>query len=451
MKQVDIRVRVDGDTLTLINKKKENSTYLSCVARLGWLSDKKLGQADSLQNYIRLPQAVKDTFEDRYCTLVNEQTGAFLDVLVDEAVSEDGERMQMTGYVARLLGATADTVPVVCRQNSVTFSRQRLQVLDNIKDDVIVLPKGTYIEQVVDEFRLFEVINTLTNDSIYVRSDRLRFEKNLKPEEIRINKKQRDMLSDNIPGRLTKAQWAKLTTVEQTTDTEEAVIQEAYRRVYQNEGLGYTLRISIDEMDYTTRQRVKKGISYALGEAVLVRPVMESFHHQARKGLARRLADFYVGKSTLSLDCRRPHECDENTDIVRMSHNNMQILGIQPMDRIILQHKERTVSCHVLPYDVGQYGRTNIPGVVELAVGIPAHLRKELGIPDIQSSVKVDRDTVFIFKKSFNEQLVPLILTLVSLKFFEQLPWYFTVLILLLVIPVVMYITLSSKRNMRSK
>ena len=126
----------------------------------------------------------------------------------------------------------------------------------------------------------------------------------------------------------------------------------------------------------------------------------------------------------------------------------MRFLGIGPMDKVVIQYKEKTVSCHVLPFCDEKFAYTNTPSVIELSIGIPAHVRRKLGVTDIQSSVKVNRDTAFIFKSSFNEQLVPLILTLLSLRFFEDIAWYFSVLLVLVLVPIVMYITLSSKRNM---
>ena len=68
-----------------------------------------------------------------------------------------------------------------------------------------------------------------------------------------------------------------------------------------------------------------------------------------------------------------------------------------------------------------------------------------------QSAVKVDRDTWFIFRKSFNEQLIPVFLALMSLSFFQNTKWYITLMLVAMMIPLVMYITLSSKRNMRGR
>ncbi len=446
MKHPHITVSLIDNALTVCHKNDRNAAYLTAVATVGWEAQHKLGPVDSCQNHIRVPAAVKDALTEKYATLVHPTNGRFMDVVIDDTPSGD-DRMRLTRFVSRALDAQPEDSLIVAGQRICRFHTVRVQTLDNIKDDVLVVPADPYMESLMEDFCLFEVINPLTNDSIFVRQQHMVVEPALGPDEIRINKKQRNMLSDNIPHRLTHAQWTEMWEDPQLDDG----CKEAFCQAYAKDDRGYTIRTSIDEMDYGMKRHIQNYIKANLGEEILVRPVLESFRYEKKKSLYRRLCDLYVGKSTLSLNCRRPHECDENSDIVRMTENNMQYLGIEPMDRVILRYKENEVACHVLPFRDEKFGRTNTPSIIELSIGIPAHIRNQLGITDIQSSVKVDRDTRFIFKKSFNEQLVPIILTLLSLKFFEQIRWYVVLGLVAVLVPVVMYITLSSKRNMRGR
>ena len=48
-----------------------------------------------------------------------------------------------------------------------------------------------------------------------------------------------------------------------------------------------------------------------------------------------------------------------------------------------------------------------------------------------------------------NEQVVPVLLALLSLSFFERLPWWLTVGIVVLLLPVLFYLNLSARRSMR--
>lgn len=447
MKNAKTTVTLTDGILSISRKKHANTSYLSLGAEVKWIKQAKVPPVDSCQSHIRIPASLRNEIPSKYCTLVNLSNGLFTDVIIEDSVSTENGEIAMTRFTSELLGADETSDLVICRQNYLHFDSVKIQTLENIKDDVVVVPEGEHIEELKKDFRLFEIINPLTNDSIFVRPGHIICDPALKSNEIRINKKQRNMLSDNIPARLTADQWESLLSCEEA----DSKIREALLQSYLPDGEGYIISQSIDELGYGIRQFLQKFIKKSFGEELIMRPVIETFHYEKKKSLLRKLGDFFVGNSTLSLNCRRPHECDENSSIVRMSENNMQFLGIEPMDKVIIRYKENEVSCNVLPFKDDKFGKTNIPSIIELSVGIPAHIRKALKIDDIQSSVKIDRDTGFIFKKSFNEQLVPIILAILSLKFFEDLPWWGSLLIISALIPVVMYITLSSKRNMRGK
>ena len=447
MKSVETKITLNNNIPTISRKKHINTTGLSFVARAKGDFKVKLSPVDSCQACIRLPEKIKSKLNDKYCVLVNSSNGLFIDVTVDDRPTNDPQKIEMTSFVTRTIKADEQSELIICKQNCCEFDSVKMQTLNNIKDDVMVLPCGTFIEEIINEFYLFEIINPLTNDSIYIRSKHIEFEPMLKNNEIRLNKKQRNMLSDNIPTRLNGKQWDKLMESCQVDDSFKQTLSVFYAKDFS----GYTISKPIDELDYNTKRSLQKYIKDSFGEKLIVRPVLESFRYEKKKYLYRRFCDFFVGKSTLSLNCRRPHECDENSDIVRISESNMLFLGIEPMDRVVIRFKEKEIACHVLPFCDDKFERTNIPSIIELSIGIPAHIRNELKISDIQSSVKVDRDTNFIFKKSFNEQLVPIILTLLSLKFFEDLPWYFSLALVVILVPIVMYVTLSSKRNMRGR
>ena len=97
-----------------------------------------------------------------------------------------------------------------------------------------------------------------------------------------------------------------------------------------------------------------------------------------------------------------------------------------------------------------RFRRRIFPPTLHYAIGIPAHIRKKPGLYHINAAVKVDRDTSFIFKKSINEQIVPILLTLFSVNLFEDPSIWKKVLLSALLIPVVVYLNLSPKRNLRA-
>ena len=453
MEKTDISISCENEQITLRRKKDVNTSYLSLGRKVYWNGEAKITQIDSSQNLIKISEEIKKEFAGKYCTLLNAANGKFLDVvMVDSNVGkgdlfQDGNEIAITNYIKKTLEIDGKSELVLCKQNYCQFDSVGIQAIEDVRTDAVSLPSGTFIDGILNDFCLFEIINPLTNDSIFVRSKYIKIDSKQKNNQIRINRKHRNMLGDNIPTRLTFAQCNVMT--ENAETTQEA--KDALSAIYTKEKDEYTLNQAIDEMDFGIKDLVKKCMKGNLGECLIIRPVLESFHYEKRSPLYRKISDFYVGKSTLSLNCRRPHECDENANIVRMTENNMQFLGIEPMDRVIIRYKENEAACQVLPYSEEKYGRTNTPGIIEQSIGIPVHIRGQLDIPDIHSSVKVDRDTAFIFWKNINDQLVPIILTIVSLKFFEELAWYWMVGLLIILVPIVMYVSLSSTRNMRGK
>ncbi len=448
-KEIKPTVIIQNGVVSISRKKRSNSTYLEFCQQVIWNPEKDLLKPkDSCQCYIKLSADVYEKIRGNYCTVVNIDTGDFADVLVDPDVMTDcmGE-IRVTNYVKRRAGITENSRIAICTENYAEFTKVSIQKMENIKSDIVAVPEGTVSEELLRDFSLFEVINNLTNDTIFVKAKNIIVDSSLPQGAIRLNRKQRKLLSDNIPTRLSDVQWKQLMDTESVPENK----KELFAKEYRSDSRGYTIIESIEEMSFASNQAIQAVIKANFGESIILRPVIDTYRHKERRNLITVLSDIYVGRSTLTLNCRRPHECDENADIVRMTEDNMRFLGIEPMDRVIIRYKNRHLACHVLPFDEEKYTRTNLPGVIELSVGIPAHIRSQLGITDIQTSVKVDRDTAFIFRKSFNEQLVPILLALFSINIFDGLDTWLSSLVSVALIPVIMYITLSPKRNMRGK
>lgn len=204
-----------------------------------------------------------------------------------------------------------------------------------------------------------------------------------------------------------------------------------------------------DDLPYEVTRALNKLVGKYLPTNLTIRPVLQSFNNKPHRFWSR-LADFFVGKSTMPLVCRRPYDTDEGSDVVRMSKSNMKLLGIDNMDRVILRHKNKSLSVAVLEIDDNDmFYKENLPININNAIGIPVHLRKQLGITRLNAVVKVDRDTGFIFRKSINEQIVPILLTLFSVNVFRDENIWKSILLSLLAVPIVVYFNLSGKRNQR--
>ena len=203
------------------------------------------------------------------------------------------------------------------------------------------------------------------------------------------------------------------------------------------------------DISLTRKQRITLGIEGTTATLKII-PVSDSIFYTKKKSVWSHIVDFYVGKSTISLRCTRPYENDEGSDIVRLSSANMKLLGVEEMDQVVLRYKNKSKKCRVLSLDdKDEFLKTNKPTSIDLSIGVPAHIRSELGVYDLNSSVKVDRDTSVILGRSLNEQIVPILLTIFSSKTLAGGDVWVSILLSLLAIPIITYLNLSSKRKMR--
>ena len=135
-----------------------------------------------------------------------------------------------------------------------------------------------------------------------------------------------------------------------------------------------------------------------------------------------------------------------------MTKDNMAHLGIDEMDNVIISYKDKECICQVFPIeDESKLQANNLYTPIDMTIGIPLPIRTELGITDLDSTVKVDRDTAFIMKKCANEQVIPVLLALFSMNFLQDCPFYVLIIIFLVIAPIIIYVNLSSKRNSRGK
>lgn len=342
-------------------------------------------------NFEKLPQ-------DRDFVLVNPENGKY-DVIrlrVDEKM-EDTEDifLRVVAGVKKRLAYKEDQEHqlLLCGlQTSAKFTDIRRQSLENVRDDNLVMTAGAYDSLVKDSpFAFFDVVNGLTGDSFCIhRKHIIRLERSGNKEFIQLNRKHRIFLK--IEG--TNA-----------VDAKEA--------------------------------------------GIYLRPDLASLCYKRRRSPWSMLTRIFVGKSALSLMCRRPYECDESADVVRISGSNMKLLGVEEIDSVILRYHTRKVKCRVLEMDdreefASMNGENGL--LPDLSIGIPAHIRNKLGITYVDCAVKVERDTDFLFSKSLPEQIIPLLLTFTTSGLVLDMNIVFEILFAIIVV----YLNFSSKRHMRS-
>ena len=379
--------------------------------------------------------------------LINLSTNHFINVslVLSDKLAED--ECRITNYISEQLHVYENDQVLLCSYYFYSFNRVLTQKIDNIRENNLVVSPHDYraiqIELKHSPCHLFEIYNTITKESLIVKKSHIFVDDSLPQGSMRLNRKQRICLGVEVPAFLSQLQWDLL---KKNIPPEDVESMNLITTLYGPED-----HILVNNATYAQKQQAKKILDkYIQGEIHII-PVIDTLHAPDKKHFFRKLSDFYVGKSTISLICRRPYDNDEGLNVVRLSKSNMKLLGVEEMDKVFLQYKKRKISCRVLELDKeAAFLNTNLPVPVELAIGVPAHLRKKLGVTDLNSVIKIDRDTGFIFRRSMNEQVVPILLTLFSTSLFSSLSAILPIVLSIVAVPIVVFFNLSSKRNMRA-
>ncbi|NLN71591.1 MAG: hypothetical protein GX137_02215, partial [Thermoplasmatales archaeon] len=208
--------------------------------------------------------------------------------------------------------------------------------------------------------------------------------------------------------------------------------------------------------EFSERHSVSECLSkYDINKYVLF-PLFLSKEDHLGEGALTRISNFFIGNSEIMLRSCRPYNSDEGSRIIRMSCENMKMIGIDESDQIILETGYSSVKVRAFSFENEDLAReTNNIGRIfdnQSIVGIPVNIRREINLSDIGSTVRVKRDTTFVLKKNLNIQLISLVLLFIS--FFQVATTMFeplaaTGLSLLFIIcgyPLILYFVLSRER-----
>lgn len=438
MKNKKVTLERNEGTVCIKYKRHINNSQLQNCKKVCYTSTIK----SSILNTVGVSKEVYNILKGLGLILFNPCNGKYIDIVIIP-INVNSNEIKVANHVKEVLDLSEGDELMLIKNNTFCFSNIKIQKIENIKEDNVVISSQDINEKFIelDKFSFFHFFNYYTGDSIIVKKSHIHIDASLKRGTILLNKKQRTFLGLELPKHIANSYWEEIISKIPKDNIEDLnLLMEAYPTS------DHFLK---NDLEYETKQKLQKIITNYCEPRLSLVPVVDSYCQKNRRGF-KAIADFYVGKSTLSLLCRRPYESDEGSDIVRMSSSNMNLLGISEMDKIIIKYKDKSVRCRVLELDDEKaFLDSNLPTSLNYAIGIPVHIRKKLGLCDINSAVKVDRDTSFIFKKSINEQIIPILLTIFSINLFDDPTIWKKVLISLLSIPIIVYLNLSSKRNMR--
>lgn len=406
------------------------------------------------------------------------------------------DEIAVTKHVQRTLklAGRADREVFMQKAPYMRFDKIRVQSIDKVSSEDVVISARAIGEsstrELFESASLFGIKDVITNQSFIVKANHLVIDDSLDTGVIKLNRRQRILLGERLPCRLegelrqrvvayiaAEAQNAEASSGLGTGSDETQDVRAAERRCVDQEERADQVEcadqvertfcgLAILEKAYPAHEPIRQdGLSHpeevylrgvferCFPPSVVIKPIISGKKKRnIFKRIGRWIANLYVGKSTLSLMCRRPYVNDENDRVVRMTKDNMAHLGVEEMDNIIVSYKDKECICQVFPIeDDNKLRANNLYTPVDMTIGIPLPIRTELGITDLDSTVKVDRDTAFIMKKCANEQVIPVLLALFSMNFLQDYPLYVPIVIFLVIAPIIIYVNLSSKRNSRGK
>ena len=435
-------ITLQNDKIVLSHKKHKDENQLQMLSSM-----KIVGKITRFRlNTIALPKAMFEQLKCKTVGVFNAQNGKYMDVvLVADDTLQTGE-LKTTNNMLDFLQLTIQDECTLCLNRNLVFDKVMTQKVELIPEDYVTVSASDMCDNGFDMFinahTQFEITNSLTNESFILKRSHIKVDKTLPKGAIRLNRKQRCFLNSDLLQYLTTEQIDEILSSTATQEELQTVFE-----VYPKDK-DYELQ---SHLPFELQKSAFAIIKKILKPVITLHPVVESFGYKYKRGLAQAIADMYVGKSTVALMCKRPYESDESSNVVRMTNSNMKLLGLEETDMVTLTYKNKQVKCRVLQLDdTAKFDAVNSPIDTNLAIGIPSHMRKKLGMPYIDSCVKVDRNTKYILNKSINEQVVPILLTVFSTHaIFKSV--LLSLIFSILLIPIVVFLNLSSKRNMRIK
>ncbi len=161
--------------------------------------------------------------------------------------------------------------------------------------------------------------------------------------------------------------------------------------------------------------------------------------------------DFLVGDCQMNLSAIRPYEIDDSRDIVRLSEDSMTLLGIEESDKVLLKYKNQRCEARAMKIDSFEFmQQTNIlfcERDLDLIVGVPAPIRRKLGIEDVETEVIVERDTKYLFFKNLNIQLISVLGLLLAVFQIGDNHYKVKTVMCFALLPFIIWASLSQERS----
>lgn len=344
---------------------------------------------------------------------------------------------------------------VIIPQQALRYAETPLQKLERVNSNEIVIPKEDY-DQLDMRFTHFRVACPSTGCALIIGKNQLQpFEP--APTDtigVRLSRYQRMLLRLHAPLELTQV-WRDRVEGAEIDDATKKLIFDTYASALRD-----------PDLDYPTEQKIFKQLAKLGFGAIEITPVLETLEgtedrvdtgeklRDAVQGVRRKASEIVFGSVETTLRGVRPYDLDESRSVVRLSADTMSLLGVEATDMVRITYGPNEISARVQCIDSPETIRRNsFIGefeTIDNLIGIPAIMRDELGMPGIDECVSVRRDTDYLVRKHLNLQFLSIVAWLfavveVSPTLGISVGW--SIVVFIAVLPLVIYIALSSERN----
>ena len=335
------------------------------------------------------------------------------------------------------------------KKSNIKFNKISVQSVDDILEGYITIPESYKSWGEKHGGKEFELMNEITGASMDISFDKIKYDNKIGESSIKLNYFQRLVLEGDLPQKIPKYHYEKFKTMLAEDDDKLAVLTNHYEN-----GKALTVEVLKTHKDSYNHKKVVKEVLGKAGYPVLgLYPI--SREEKAKENFICRvidkILDITIGSNKIYLKCIRPYETDESSNVVRLAKGTLELLGVDETDNLIISYRNKKVKARALMInEIESIKETNIfqtESELNACIGIPAHIRKKLGINKINVCCNVERDKRYLFEKNLNIQFISIIATVLAVKQNFNYNNKIVAILLLICIPFSIYLIFSTVRN----
>ncbi|UFT98663.1 hypothetical protein KO561_15900 [Radiobacillus kanasensis] len=361
-------------------------------------------------------------------------------IMMNGRISES--ELAITRSSFNLFQAEAGEELEVSKIKSFLFTKVRKQTVQQIKYHNVEVSKDIF-QQLNQKVEQHVLVNHITGDVMPIPTGKFVVNPSIENDTIKLNYKQREFLQlENPPDMINRYYFDAFLAKGVWNEEQEQFFKENYIGEKEVNSLNYTEKVQMNRM---LKQVGFPSIGlYPDYDTVTKKPSIW------RRFIAKCL-ETVIGQTSTSFKVIRPYSSDEASNAVRLTPSAMNLLGIEETDNIVIEANGKAIKARVLALESKELLKeTNIitsEGAVNLVIGIPVHLRSELGIPDIHHVVEVKRDVWYLFRKNYNIQFIPVLATILAAFALNEFSIVTRFGLCVLLIPISIFVTFSQVRN----